>query len=69
MSVAWPNDAYSAKMTATLESKDQGTLPGKHSDMNVQATKDWDMNVQGTKGSDRNVQATEVYRSCSYSEN
>ena len=59
MSVAWPNDAYSAKMTATLESKDRGTLSGKGSDMNVQATKDSDMNVQ----------ATEVYRSCSYSEN
>ncbi len=39
MSVAWPNDAYSAKMTATLESHDGGTLPGKGSDMNVQATK------------------------------
>ena len=49
MSVAGPNDAYSAKMTATLESKDRGTVPGK--------------------GSDMNVQATEVYRSCSYSEN
>ncbi len=39
MSDAWPKDAYSVKVTVTLESKVGDTLPGKDSDMNVQATK------------------------------
>ena len=38
MSVARPTDAYSGKVTLTLEFRDGGTLPGQNSDMNVQGT-------------------------------